>query len=117
MCQADRCDFFSLRLMNFSFTAEADSLKLLMEKTRCSDFDGTMNVWVSEGSDFCAKNYSHSVVQTWGKDCAAATLHRAGVSLKVWQYKGMVFFRKMIICISLIILRKHKGFSEVPSGH
>jgi len=42
--------------MNFSFTAEADSLKLLMEKKHCSDFDGNMYVWVLEGSDFCANN-------------------------------------------------------------
>lgn len=85
MCQADRCDFFSFRLMNFSFTAEADSLKLLMEKPHCSDFDRNTNVWVLEGSDFCAKNYRHSVVQAWRKDWAAATLHRTGVSFKVWQ--------------------------------
>lgn len=73
MCQADRCDFFSLCLMNFSFTAETDSLKLLMEKPHCSDFDGNINYsWVLEGSDFCTKIYRHSVVQAWGEDGAAA---------------------------------------------
>lgn len=86
MCQADRYDFFSLCLMNFSFTAETDSLKLLMEKPHCSEFDGNMNIWVLEGSDFCAKIYRHSVVQAWGR--TVLQLCRTGVSLKVCNIRA-----------------------------
>lgn len=88
-----------------------------MEKTHCSDFDGNMNVWVLEGSDFCTKNYRHSVVQAWGKDHAAATLHWADVSLKVWQYKDTAFSRKMTRHISPVILGEQKGFSEASPGY
>lgn len=115
MCQADRCDFFSLRLMNFSFAAEADGLKPLMEKTHSSDFGGNMSVWVLEESDFCVKNYSHSVVQVWENDCAPAMLHWAGVSLSYGDTK--VFSGNMIRYISSTILGKQKGFAEASPGY
>lgn len=88
MCQADRCDFLSLSLMNFLLTAEADSLKLLMEKSHCSVFDGNMNLWVLEGSDFCAENYRPFVVQPCGKGHAAVLLCQDGVSLNTWHFLG-----------------------------
>lgn len=100
MCQADRCDFFSLRLMNFSFAAEAESLKPLMEKNHCSAFDRNMNVWVLEGSDFCVKNYRHCSAGG-GKNCTATMLQPAAVSLKVWQCKCPAFYSKLLRYIYL----------------
>lgn len=113
MCQADRCDFFSLCLMNFSFTAETDSLKLLMEKPHCSDFDGNMNVWVLEGSDFCAKNYRDSVVQAWGEDGAGAM--QDWCLTQGMQYKRVEFSSVMIRCFFTMIPGKQKGSSEASS--
>lgn len=82
---------FAFCLMNFSFTAEADSLKLLTEKNHCSDFDRNMNVWVLARSDFCAENYRHCFTGTReGLHCGC--LHRPDVSLMVQQYKGKAFY-------------------------
>lgn len=67
-----------------------------MEKTHCSDFDGNINVWVLEGSDLCAKNYGHSVVQAWRED--SATAMQDWCLSQGMKYKNMRFSNKMIRC-------------------
>lgn len=84
-----------------------------MEKPHYSDFDGNMDVWVLEGSDFCAKNYRHSVVEAWWEDDAAAM--QDWCLTQGMQCKSTEFSSKMIICFFIVIPGKQKGSSEASS--